>query len=281
MNQHSIVQKNQGMSAEEKSRLSGEVVFSALSATLNSRLSSFERLSTNYLPKELRKEFENSQTVTQEILKVSQMLQIKGIPSHESLIHQIFVKNIHNVVGNPYIANLYKLVEFEESPFKISQLGSDALKKAIEIMPNLEKYQPFIEKTLAIRIIQKCKNFFTNVKFATLEKMLAFYGDWDKIESLLYECNRLNLVMTIGDHTKEVITFDQVAQVHENLVNFGNKLRSVFMKVQEMTTPEKERVRIFEKIKGELDEEMRRVQEVKKSMTETQQNIHRDREAEL
>lgn len=60
MNQHSIVQKNQAMSAEEKSRLSGEVVFSALSATLNSRLSSFERLSTNYLPKELRKEFENS-----------------------------------------------------------------------------------------------------------------------------------------------------------------------------------------------------------------------------
>ena len=89
------------------------------------------------MPKELRKEFENSQTVTQGILKVSQMLQIKGIPSHASLSHTLYTKNIHNVVGNPYVATLFKLVEFEESPFKISQQGSEALHKAIEVMPNL------------------------------------------------------------------------------------------------------------------------------------------------
>jgi len=58
--------------------------------------------------------------------------------------------------------------------------------------------------------------------------MLNFYGEWDKVEGLLYECNRLNLVMTITDHAKQVITFDMVAQVHENLVVFGNKLRCVF-----------------------------------------------------
>ena len=55
------------------------------------------------------------------------MLQIKGIPSHASLVHTIYSKNIHNVVGNPYVATLFKLVEFEESPFKISQQGSVAL----------------------------------------------------------------------------------------------------------------------------------------------------------
>ena len=163
------------------------------------------------MPKEVRKEFENSSVVTQEILKVSQMLQIKGMPSHASLINTIFMKNIHNVMGNPYVATLFKLVEFEESPFTISKQGSEALNKACEVMPNLEKYKPFIEKTLAIRIIQKCKNFFTNVKFASLNKMLAFYGNWDKIEGLLYECNRLSLVITITDHAKKVTTFDQVA----------------------------------------------------------------------
>lgn len=58
--------------------------------------------------------------------------------------------------------------------------------------------------------MQKCKNFFTNVKFASIKKMLNFYGngEWDKIEGLLYECNRLSLVMTIADHSKQVITFD-------------------------------------------------------------------------
>jgi len=75
-------------------------------------------------------------------------------------------------------------------------------------MPNLQKYAPHIEKTLAIRILQKSKNFFTNVKFNSLIKMLNFYGDWDKIEGLLYECNRLGLVMTIADHAKQIITFD-------------------------------------------------------------------------
>lgn len=75
-------------------------------------------------------------------------------------------------------------------------------------MPNLSKYSTQIEKTLAIRILQKCKNFFTNVRFTSLTKMMSFFGDWDKIEGLLYECNRLGLVMTITDHTKQVITFD-------------------------------------------------------------------------
>lgn len=281
MNEHSIQQRNAAMSVEDRARLSGELVFSALSATLNNRLSNFERLSTNYLPKEIRKEFESSSQVTQEILKVSQMLQIKGMPSHASLIHQIFVKNIHNVVGNPHVATLFKLVESEESPFKISQQGSESLRLAIEAMPNLGKYSGNIEKTLAIRVLQKCKNFFTNVKFASLSKMLNFYGEWDKIEGLLYECNRLGLVMTIADHSKQVITFDQAAQVHENLVNFGNRLRTVFQKVQEKCTPDKERVRIFEKIKGELDEEMRKVKEVKKVMTDTQQNLTKDRDAEM
>ena len=281
MNQHSIAMKNNALNDEDKALLSGELVFSALAATLNNRLSNFERLSTNYLPKEVRKEFENSQTVTQEILKVAQMLQIKGVPSHASLIQQIFIKNIHTVQGNPHVAVLYKLVEFEESPFKISQQGSEALLKACEIMPNLKKYATNIEKTLAIRILQKCKNFFTTIKFGSLTKMMGFFGDWQKIEGLLYECNRLGLVMTIADHAKQVLTFDQVAQVHENLVNFGDKLRIVFQRVQERNSVDHERIRIFEKIKGELDEEMRRVKDVKETMTTTQQKLNRDREAEM
>jgi len=75
-------------------------------------------------------------------------------------------------------------------------------------MPRLEKYSTFIKKTLAIRMLQKSKNFFTNIKFASLEKMLDFFGNWDMIETLLYECNRSGLVMTITDHSKRVVTFD-------------------------------------------------------------------------
>jgi len=74
------------MEAKDKAELSAELVYSALSSSVNNRLSNFERLSTNYLPKAVREDFENSQVVTTEILKVSEMLQIKGMPSHDSLI---------------------------------------------------------------------------------------------------------------------------------------------------------------------------------------------------
>jgi hypothetical protein len=207
-NLHQIVSKSTTMPAAEKAQLSAELVFSALASSINNRLSNFERLSTNYLPKAVREDFQSSQNVTHEILKVSEMLQIKGMPSHESLITHIDRKNIHLVHGNPYISQLFKIIEQEDSPFTISSAGRVALEKAIECMPELEKYAAYIKKTLAIRMLQKSKNFFTNIRFASLTKMLHFYGEWDKIESLLYECNRMGHVQTITDHSSKVVTFD-------------------------------------------------------------------------
>ena len=51
------------------------------------------------------------------------------------------------------------------------------------------------------------------MSFKSIEKMLNFYGKWTEIESLLYECNRLRLVMTITDHERNYISFDQTVQV--------------------------------------------------------------------
>jgi hypothetical protein len=52
------------MTPQEKSEMSAELVFSALSSSVNNRLIKFERLSTNYLPKAVREDFENSEVVT-------------------------------------------------------------------------------------------------------------------------------------------------------------------------------------------------------------------------
>ena len=70
MNVHPIIMKGP-QSALEKATMSAELVFSALSVSLTNRLSNFERLSTNYLPKEIQNQYENSGQVTQEILQVS------------------------------------------------------------------------------------------------------------------------------------------------------------------------------------------------------------------
>ena len=123
------------------------------------------------------------------------MLQIQGFPSRASLINQMNLKNSHVVSGCPHISTLFKLIEQEESPFKISKLGSLNLTKAIEQFPELKEYEPLVQRTLAVRVLQKCKNFYTNINFETLKTHLAFYGSWEKIEQLLYECNREGLIV--------------------------------------------------------------------------------------
>jgi hypothetical protein len=56
--------------------LASEFVFAALSVPLSSKLATHERISTDYLPKDIQDEVDMSQIVSQEIFKVAQMLQI-------------------------------------------------------------------------------------------------------------------------------------------------------------------------------------------------------------
>lgn len=74
------------ISADDKINLMSELVFAALSVPLSNKQTKNERISSDYLPKDIVDEVELSQTVGQEIFKVAQMLQIQGIPSRHSLI---------------------------------------------------------------------------------------------------------------------------------------------------------------------------------------------------
>ena len=87
--------------------------------------------------------------------------------------------------------------------------------------------------------------------------------------------------MTIADHAKKVISFDQTVQVHENLINFGNKLRVVFQKVQKQRSDQSMRQYIFAKINDELDEEMKKMQQVKETMKKSKEELQKDRDAEM
>lgn len=88
-----IVRTSNTRTAEEKLTLACQLILSSLSVPLNNKVSNFHRLSTAYQPKDMQENVENSAQVRQEILNVSQMLQIQGIPSRNSLINQINLKN--------------------------------------------------------------------------------------------------------------------------------------------------------------------------------------------
>ena len=119
------------------------------------------------------------------------------------------------------------MIEHEESPFIISKRGKAALEALCSESPDLAQYKAFIAKTLSVRILQKCKSFYKNMKMSKLLKMLQFYDSMTDIETLLYECNREGLVhTTINYHCQGQgegsLTFNMETQVAENLYTFGS-----------------------------------------------------------
>jgi len=83
------VKRNLRWSDAKKHTLTCKFVLAALSCPLNHSLSNFERLSTQYLPRELQDDTENSQKIRTEVFEVSSMLYITGVPSRASLINMI------------------------------------------------------------------------------------------------------------------------------------------------------------------------------------------------
>lgn len=138
---------------EQKQVLICQLVLSALSVPLNNKISNFERLATSYTPKDMQFAVQNSEQVKEQILSVSSMLQIQGYPSRASLVSQINLKNMHVIQGCPAIGHLFKLVEFEESPFKIAKDGAEYLNQIINTYPSFVSFVPLIKQTLAVRIL--------------------------------------------------------------------------------------------------------------------------------
>jgi len=57
------------------------------------------------------------------------------------------------------------------------------------------KYAPFVKKNLAVRVLQKCRNYFKNMKLGALHKLLGGLCDSTlEMEALLYESNHQQLV---------------------------------------------------------------------------------------
>ena len=104
------------------------------------------------------------------------MLQVKGVPSRASLINYLKIKNLHLSTDFPEIQELFRLIEEEESPFTISKRGKQILESIVATKDtNWTKYREFLIKTLSVRILQKCKNYFKNLKMSTLANLLSFY----------------------------------------------------------------------------------------------------------
>jgi len=213
------------VSAGFRQEMNDKFVLAALSIPLNSKISNFERLAFYYLPDSMKQFDQKSAGANQDLLDMSRMLKVEGFPSRDAIIHYIYIENIHQNASHQ-VTELFNLIEREESPFTISKIGKNALETLCNDFPNLQKYKPFIAKSLSVRILQKCKNFYKNMKLSKLLKFLQFYDNECEIEKLLYECNREGLLhTTLNYHTKQgeaFLVFNPEAQVADNLAKFGN-----------------------------------------------------------
>lgn len=152
------------------------------------------------------------------------------------MIHYINIENILQQGCSPNIAVLFDLIEQEESPLVLSRKAKDALAALGD-----SEYKLFIDRSLVIRILQACKNFYTNMKLDKLAKLLSFssyYNNEVSIVDLLFECNREELLNTNITYDKKgpYLTFNKEARVAEGIFKFGENIHQVFQKINEATT---------------------------------------------
>jgi D-aminopeptidase len=89
------------------------------------------------------------------------------MPSRDAIIHSIKIESIHTS-SSKHVNALFDLIEHEQSPFTISKNGKVAIELLVKEAPHLASYVPFIKRSLSIRILQKCRNFYHNMKLSKL-----------------------------------------------------------------------------------------------------------------
>jgi len=163
----------------------------------------------------------------------------------------------------------------------ISKKGKSALDSLCKSQPSLAKYKQFIAVSLSVRILQKCKYYYKNIKIAKLQNLLIYYDTTTEIERLLYKCNRDGLIYTTLNYHSNgegFLSFNPEAEVTENLFEFGNQLRTVFKAVEEATSENKDyRKRIFGKVKEKLEEESEDIRAQRDEMKKIQDAINHEK----
>ena len=132
-------------------------------------------------------------------------------------------------------------------------------------------------KSISVRILQKCTNFYSQLKVEKLIQTLPEpYNEEVMLLELLFECNRESLIFTTLSIIKNeaVLGFNQEASVSASLFQFGQKMKEVFTTVKESTAHGKvQRSRIFLKVKEKLDEEVQLVKTQKEEMQQAQKKL--------
>jgi len=95
MNLQSITKYNKALSTDLRAQMNVKFALSALSIPLDNRLSNFEKLSVSYVPAGMNELIEESSQLRNELFGIASMLQVKGVPSRNSLLNYMKIKNLH------------------------------------------------------------------------------------------------------------------------------------------------------------------------------------------
>lgn len=261
-------------------------MLAALSVPLNNKLTNFERLNFSVPPTSLKHgNSVGSAAAREEITETANMLHVSGLPSRKNIIHYVNIEHLQQGCSS-HVAKLFELVEHEQSPYVIAK----SAKAALDLLAKdekLSKYGAFVAKSLAVRVLQKCKNFYSTMYISKLIKLLAFspyYSTETAVTQLLFECNREELLFTTtsyADAKGPVLAFNAEARVVEGLFNFGDRLRDVFTEIKAATTHgRQQRQRIFLKVKEKLDEEVDAVKAQKQEILNAQKKLAEQKERE-
>jgi hypothetical protein len=250
-----IQKANKQLKMEVKQKAATHFILSCLCIPLNNQISNFERLTQVYYNNDALSEENKSLLMAQnEFFNIARMLNIKGTPSREAILNQVTATNLQHSCGED-ITQLYRLMEEEKVPFKISKTGFALIKKICASNPEFGKYEALLTNTLAIRVLQKLRNYYTSLKLTNLYKHFSEFCNEKEVEVFLYKCNRNNLIHTVLNYSTNSISFERKQEVIGNLKEFGVKVNKAFNCVLELTKGQDHRVRVFQKVSDMISQE--------------------------
>ena len=108
---------------------------------------------------------------------------------------------------------------------------------------------------VAIRFLQKLRNFYTSVKMENLNAYLKDFGDEQAVEVFLYNSNKTGLFHTVLDYSTNSLGFSKKNEVQDRLQEFGQAINKAFKSVQRVYQTDDHKKRVFDKVLEKINEE--------------------------
>ncbi|CAH1784638.1 unnamed protein product [Owenia fusiformis] len=188
------------LSKEQKKNLSSEEAQKLASRVLCATLSIPIPPSRNQMANLL----DFDETALEKERRLASLLNLQNPPTRQSLVNDLVKTGIVQSV-NPQLSNLYRWLEVEFHPLKLSSRVANSL-EFIEKNPDLSQYTTAIQEITITRLLKQVSQVYQTIEFSRLAALAPFVSEFQLEKVIVHEIKNLELQVRI-DHQSRSLSF--------------------------------------------------------------------------